>query len=146
MDISDRIIAVYMGGSGGTAHTYKYALKKGIEVIRINPTDYSVTRSGKKPLKVLECSSKGDRRFSYFYAQVTIFGKTDSIENHYQLVKRFGDSIPQTWQDTKGKKPSHIEIHGKRFGIEWLTPWFKLLWLKYLDAHPELVGFAKEFD
>ena len=36
----------------------------------------------------LECSSKGDKRFSAFYAFVEFDGKYDSIEHHYQNCKR----------------------------------------------------------
>ena len=38
-------------------------------------------------MKILECSSKGDKRFSSFYAKVSFYGKIDSIENIYQSVK-----------------------------------------------------------
>ena len=37
---------------------------------------------------ILECSSKGDKRFSALYAKVKVFGVYDSIENHYQNCKR----------------------------------------------------------
>ena len=39
-------------------------------------------------MKILECSSAGDKRFSAFYALVDVFGVTNSIERHYQSVKR----------------------------------------------------------
>jgi hypothetical protein len=97
-------------------------------------------------MKVLECSSKGDKRYSAFYAMVKVFGKTDSIENHYQLCKRFGDIIPQTWKDAKGKQPTHIHINSKDYDVKYLSMFYKLLWVKYLDQHPELVDSAKQFD
>ena len=39
-------------------------------------------------MKILECSSAGDKRFSSLYALVDVFGVTESIESHYQAVKR----------------------------------------------------------
>ncbi|MGG1659496.1 DarT1-associated NADAR antitoxin family protein [Brevibacillus sp. NRS-1366] len=97
-------------------------------------------------IKILECSSKGDKRFSAFYAKVTIFGKFDSIENHYQLSKRFGDFVPSTWKDAKGKTPTHFEVKGKSFDLKYMSMWYDLLWVKYLDVHPELLEYAATFD
>ena len=98
-------------------------------------------------MKTLECSSRGDKRYSAFYAQVQVFGKMDSIENHYQLSKRFGDApAPRSWRECKGRKPTHIEINGSLYPLELLSQWYKLLWCKYLDKNPELVAHAKQFD
>lgn len=97
-------------------------------------------------MRVLECSSKGDKRFSAFYAKVKAFGKYDSIENHYQLSKRFGDFTPTHWKDAKGKTPTHIELNGVDYELELLSQWYKLLWVKYLDQNSQLVEYAAEFD
>lgn len=97
-------------------------------------------------MKVLECSSKGDKRFSAFYAKVSAFGSFNSIENHYQLSKRFGDFTPLNWKDAKGKTPTHIELNGKQYELELLSQWYKLLWLRYLDNNPSLVEYASQFD
>ena len=94
-------------------------------------------------IKVLECSSKGDKRFSAFYADVTVFGRTTNIERHYQGCKKFND---QTVIKAKGKSPDYIEINGKQFDKKYLTPWYKLLWVKYLDNNPEIVEYASQFD
>lgn len=75
-----------------------------------------------------------------------MWGKYDSIENHYQLCKRFGNEVPKTWRDAKGRQPTHIELKGKVFDTKYLTYWYKLLWLKYLDENPHLVEYAKQFD
>lgn len=45
-------------------------------------------------MKILECSSKGDKRFSAFYAKIKVFGIYDSIENHYQNCKRDSNGRP----------------------------------------------------
>jgi hypothetical protein len=97
-------------------------------------------------MKILECSSKGDTRFSAFYARVKIYGIEDSIENHYQLAKRFGDVVPKTWKDAKGKTPTHMHLNGHDMDVKYLSPFYKLMWVKYLDEHPELVRYANGFD
>jgi hypothetical protein len=94
-------------------------------------------------LNILECSSKGDKRYSAFYARVSVFGKYDSIENHYQSCKRFFD---QSIIEPKGLNPDYIEIRNKKFEKQYATAYYKLLWVKYLDEHPELVEHAKQFD
>lgn len=100
--------------------------------------------------RILECSSKGDQRFSAFYAKVSSFGKVASIEEHYQLCKRFRTPyetiIPKTVEEAKGKTPSHIELNGVEYDIGYLTLYYKGLWMAYLDQHPELVEYAKQFD
>lgn len=97
-------------------------------------------------MKILECSSKGDKRFSAFYAKVTAFGRFDSIESHYQLSKRFGEFVPLSWSDAKGKSPTHIELNGRCYNLEMLSQWYKLLWVRYLDNNPQLVEYASQFD
>ena len=95
---------------------------------------------------VLECSSRGDRRFSALSAEVAVFGQRQSIENHYQLAKRFGPIIPQTLREAKGRKPTHFAVIGIPFPLAWGPAWYDLLWVKYLDQHPELVAYAHTFD
>lgn len=101
--------------------------------------------------KILECSSKGDKRFSALYAEVSVFGKKDTIENHYQLSKRLLSSdgilfIPKDIKEIKGKQPIFFEINGKKFDILHLTAYYSLLWVKYLDDNKELVSYAQDFD
>ena len=95
---------------------------------------------------VLECSSEGDKRFSAFFAKVKVFNKEDIIENHYQFCKRFGNEKPKNWYHAKGRKPTHIEINGITLDSKYLSAYYSLLWVKYLDNNPDLVEFAKEFD
>ncbi|MDF2880187.1 MAG: hypothetical protein K0R54_744 [Clostridiaceae bacterium] len=102
-------------------------------------------------MKTLECSSKGDKRFSAFYAKVKVFDKFDSIENHYQLSKRFKDSngniiVPLTWKDSKGKTPVCFVVNDIKFETKYLSSFYALLWAKYLDSMPSLVKYASEFD
>ena len=54
----------------------------------------------------LECSSKGDKRFSAFYAKVDGI----SIETLYQRYKKFEDGTTGLdWRAAKGRIPINIE-------------------------------------
>jgi uncharacterized phage-like protein YoqJ len=142
---SQRLIAVFNGRQGGTEHTVKAGREKGLELVIINPDTFEVKKESSQK-KILECSSKGDKRFSSFYALVTVFGKRSSIEHHYQMAKRFGEEEPKSWKDAKGRVPSHFEVNGWAYPVEDLDGWYKYLWLIYLDGHPELVEYARKFD
>lgn len=72
-----------------------------------------------------------------------MFGRNTNIERHYQSSKKFYD---ETIKKTKGLTPDYIEINGKQLGKKYLTAWYKLLWVKYLDQHKELVEYASTFD
>lgn len=93
-------------------------------------------------MRNLECSSAGDRRFSAFYAKVNFNGVYDTIENHYQKVKR-GENNESVG---KGKKVHHFVINDRIFEPQELTAYYRLLWYTYLKQHPDLVAFAKQFD
>lgn len=97
-------------------------------------------------MRVLECSSKGDRRFSAFYAMIPLAGTYDSIENHYQLSKRNGDVKPNNWKELKGKPITHFEIDGISIPLKYEEALYNLMWLIYLDMCPTLVKFASKFD
>lgn len=95
----------------------------------------------------LECSSKGDKRFSALYAKVTFYGVYDTIENHYQLAKRFGDGKPKTWKDAKGKKPTHLCINNRwNIDIKYSRGFYDLLWVKYFEENPDLAQYVSNFD
>ena len=93
-------------------------------------------------MKILECSSKGDKRFSAFYAYIKLYGVSDSIEHHYQNCKKFNIQPLKV----KGTKPDYIEINNIKYDSKYLTPFYKLLWVKYLDEHKHLVEYSNEFD
>ena len=78
----------------------------------------------------LECSSKGDRRFSAFYARPAGFGGA-SIEELYQGAKVLEDGSGPglTWKEAKGKKAINQEK---------LSEWYGRLWDVYVMQHPEL--------
>lgn len=75
----------------------------------------------------LECSSRGDKRFSAFYAKVG--GK--SIEEIYQASKIFEDgSTGLSWRDAKGRVAVNQDEVARLYSK---------LWDDYIDLHPELL-------
>ncbi len=102
---------------------------------------------GRSWLATLYCDRFGDRRFSALFAKVTAFGVERTIEAHYQLAKRQeGKEPPAKWTQMKGKRPEYLDINGRRFEANRLGAWYALLWVWYLDDHPELVAYAQQFD
>lgn len=104
-----------------------------------------------RKIKILECSTKGDKRFSALCAKVTMFGKTQSVENWYQLSKNFNGKKPKSFKQAKyiqhlGYKPTSFYVNDSEFDIKYLSSWYKILWIKYLDSNPDLVEYAKQFD
>jgi hypothetical protein len=84
----------------------------------------------------LECSSKGDVRFSAFHAIVNGV----QIEIQYQRAKRFksitniSGTATLPWRIAKGKKPLNaVEV----------AKLYKDLWRQYLNENPELMQVLK---
>jgi hypothetical protein len=76
----------------------------------------------------LECSSRGDRRFSAFYAQVN--GR--SIETIYQASKIFEDgSTGLSWKQAKGRRATNMAECARLYSA---------LWDQYIAEHPELLS------
>lgn len=90
-----------------------------------------MVRFGTEPF--LECSSKGDKRFSAFYAKV----KGETIEKQYQAYKEFDGKSGFTWKEVKGKKPDNPEECRK---------WYTLLWEVYFLDNPELLEVIKKYN
>lgn len=80
-----------------------------------------------------ECSSKGDKRFSAFYA-VLPDGRT--IEEHYQCDVKGYDPSGRNWRLGKGKPP----INRQR--DMWSA--YLLLWAVWASHNPELISELKE--
>lgn len=80
----------------------------------------------------LECSSKGDKRFSAFYAKVDGL----SIEESYQRFKILEDGTTgNAWQYSKGKKAvNQLECN----------KYYSALWDKYIQENPELLEVLKK--
>lgn len=79
----------------------------------------------------LECSTRGDKRFSAFCAIVD----GQSIEVQYQAAKRFGDgSTGLSWREAKGRDCTNREE---------VTCLYSRLWDAYIVQHPELLAVLK---
>lgn len=83
----------------------------------------------------LECSSKGDRRFSAFYARIKTRGGR-SIEELYQATKIFKDgSSGLSWREAKGRTPVNIdEVRGV----------YAMLWDEYIQENHHLLVVLRE--
>ena len=78
----------------------------------------------------LECSSRGDKRLSAFYARLKIYDNR-SIEEIYQARKVFEDgSTGLTWRQAKGRKPVNIDEVRRLYSY---------LWDMYIIENPELL-------
>jgi hypothetical protein len=117
-----------------------------------------IIRDGKK---VLQCHSRGDKRYSPFFCYTEAFGVKGSIENHYHHAKLFGDYQAQDWKDAKQLKDARVPqtgwlIGGVKFPIvwkdgtyaleDWGIQWYIALWWKYLLHRPDLIAHAQKFD
>jgi len=90
----------------------------------------------------LECSSKGDKRFSAFYAKIRS-RENKSIEEIYQSSKifktRHGNNFRyiEYWRDAKGLEPiNKIEIRKL----------YSNLWDEYFEENSQLLDIIKEFN
>jgi hypothetical protein len=87
---------------------------------------------GKPPF--LECSSKGEKRLSAFYARPPGYGGK-SIEQLYQAAKIFADGTTGlSWRGAKGRTPVNIEE---------VRQLYSKLWDDYIMAYPELLRLIK---
>lgn len=85
---------------------------------------------------VLECSSKGDSRYSAFYARIKR-RHNRSIEELYQAHKLFEGNVQGlSIKEAKGKKPINIESCRKYYAI---------LWGEYFTENPELLVVASQY-
>lgn len=92
-------------------------------------------RFGQEPY--LECSSKGDKRFSAFYARIKKEGNK-SIEQLYQEHKILEDgTVNNDWRKAKGKKATNPEECRR---------WYSVLWRTYFKENPELLDVIKQYN
>lgn len=89
-------------------------------------------RHGQPPY--LECSSRGDRRFSAFSARIEARGGR-SIEELYQAAKVFADGRTSlTWREAKGRRPVNAEE---------VAELYSRLWDEYIAEHPGLLAVLR---
>ena len=88
-----------------------------------------MVRHGNAPF--LECSSRGDRRFSAFAARIRARGNR-SIEEIYQAAKVFADgSTGLSWREAKGRVPVNADEAQALYGR---------LWDEYVAENPHLLA------
>lgn len=118
-----------------------------LEIV-VEPDKYAENEETKKApepeVKVLECSSRGDRRFSALFAKISIKGKEKSIEEIYQDSKRTEDGK----KAGKGKPFDYVicPFTGDKLPAEEASNLYKGLWITYFTRNPDLVEYAKGFD
>lgn len=78
----------------------------------------------------LECSSKGDKRFSAFYARIERRGGK-SIEELFQAAKRFSDG--STGLSVKEAKGRHADNDDE------VKTLYADLWDEYVSENPDLI-------
>lgn len=90
-------------------------------------------RHGQAPF--LECSSKGDKRFSAFCARIRARNNR-SIEELYQGAKIFEDGRTGLgWREAKGKRAINMDD---------VLALYSRLWDEYIEENPELLELLKE--
>lgn len=86
---------------------------------------------------ILECSSKGDKRFSAFYARIKSRGNK-SIEELYQAHKRFSDgSYGLSIQEAKGRACINIQD---------CHDFYTRLWIEYLKENKDLILVLNKYN
>ncbi len=84
-------------------------------------------------MKLYECSSKGDKRFSAFYARLE---DGRNIEEHYQCDIKGYDPGGTNWRLGKGNPPLQE--------VSNLFLAYAGLWWDYFQLNPELITEIKE--
>lgn len=93
-----------------------------------------MTQHGQAPF--LECSSRGDRRFSAFYARVNLRGRIDSIEAHYQAAKVFADGVTGLTPTEAKAKQRTVQV----VNLDECRALYTRMWDAYIAANPDLLN------
>ncbi|MFJ8528359.1 DUF6977 family protein [Bacillus sp. NPDC094106] len=149
MDVKDaKELLVFVGGR---EKIEKKLLNEILDFGILNGLDDSPNCIQIRKLNILECSTKGDKRFTALCAKVSVHDTFDTIENHYQKSKVFQgeDGIYYTckkWEDAKGKKPVACKIGNVVLPIGYLSMFYELLWYKYLKSNEYLIDVLAKYD
>lgn len=88
----------------------------------------------------LECSTKGDKRFSPFYARPSCLGGF-SIEEAYHAAKIFEDGTTGLgWREAKDYRLAGHHVVNQ----EEVNQLYAELWDAYIDENPDLLVVLKE--
>lgn len=92
-----------------------------------------MVRHGSAPF--LECSSRGEKRLSAFYARPTSLNGR-SIEDAYQAAKVFEDGrTGLTWREAKGRRCINPTL---------VRALYSRLWDEYIAEHPDLLQLIRD--
>ena len=103
-------------------------------------------------MATLFCGDGASPFYASCTAMVTLFGQSKSIDEWYYMSLCYGNERTTNrfaWLHEgkfDGKRPTHFEIDGKKFGPENLLAWDSLLWYFYLEEHENLKEFALKHD
>lgn len=93
----------------------------------------------------LECSSKGDKRFSAFYAVIK-YQPRKTIEEVYQAAKVFKDGTSGlTWKEAKGRRPVGFKYRSKIYSVESIEDFYFTLWWYYLEHNKNLIDVLNHY-
>lgn len=88
----------------------------------------------------LECSTKGDKRFSPFYARPSILGGF-SIEEAYHAAKVFEDGVTGLgWREAKDYRIAGHNVVNQ----DEVNQLYAELWDEYIEENPHLLVVLKE--
>lgn len=84
----------------------------------------------------LECSSRGDKRFSAFYAKIKS-RDNKCIEEIYQCSKIINGKKVNSWREGKGRKADNCKE---------LADLYYKLWQEYFEENPNLLEVIKKYN
>ena len=99
----------------------------------------------------LECSNRGDKRFSAFNAYIGSGILSESIESRFQRAKVIEDAWGNLetglhWKEAKGKTPVAFVFNGKKWPVSLLKEFYYMLWWVYLKGNPELIKVIEQYN
>jgi hypothetical protein len=96
-----------------------------------------MVRHGEDPF--LECSSKGNKRFSAFFAYIK--SRHNTIENIYQASKVFDDGVT----GLEPKECKSYQKHHKIVNMDECTKLYRSLWIEYIKENPYLLDYLTKY-
>lgn len=96
-------------------------------------------------MKILQCYSKGDRRYSAFYARLA---DGRNIETAYQRAKRDEHGKPYPEGQAKGKKCHYLWVMGQNVPCDHKLRhlFYTMLWWIFFMENPSLLTEASTYD
>ena len=80
-------------------------------------------------MTTLICNKRGDQRFWDEVATVEVNGVQDTITNHFK----------------KATETDELIVSGYHYEKKYARSFYNMMWVKYLNLHPELVQEASKY-